>query len=117
MLLAACGEGAAPVAPTQGTPPGGEPRASLVSEQEFLARLDRTRGWKDCFEVIRDPALLPADGAHGVRDGDPVLCVDVSSFAAPGAAGPFQACYPTALLDHHEIVEHTMAGLELLACW
>ncbi|MCG3135827.1 MAG: hypothetical protein HMLKMBBP_03593 [Planctomycetes bacterium] len=121
VLPAACGQ-APSAAPNEPGPPAAAPDAprAPLTEAQFLAELDRSRGTKDCFDVIRDPAFLPADGPHGVRDDDRVLCFDAAPFAAsgaPGASGPLQACYPTALLDFHEIVEHTMAGLELLACW
>ncbi len=74
----------------------------------FNAEIDRTRGHRDVFTVIRDPKLLPADRATRMHDDEPVLGLDL---------GRVQIAYPTRLLDHHEIVEQTLEGLELLVCW
>lgn len=106
----ACGDGAPatpPVAPVERAAPD----AGLPSERAFLAQIDRTKGTKDCFSVIKDPAFLPADGsggAHGVTDGELVIGLDL---------GQTQVCFPTLYLDLHEIVEFRLDGLELLACW
>ncbi|MCE9636670.1 MAG: DUF3179 domain-containing protein [Planctomycetes bacterium] len=81
---------------------------ALPDETTFLAQIDRTRGVKDCFLPLRDPPFVPAADAIGVADGEMVLGLDL---------GTAQVCYPTLYLNWHEIVEHRMAGLELLACW
>lgn len=109
-LAPACGDAAPatpPVAPAQRPAPD----AGLPSERAFLAQIDRTKGTKDCFSVIKDPEFLPADGsrgAHGVTDGELVIGLDL---------GRTQVCFPTLYLDLHEIVEFRLEGLELLACW
>jgi hypothetical protein len=96
----------------------------LPDEARILAEIDRSRGVKDCFLPLVDPDFLPADGPHGVADDEYVLGLDLAAPGMPplrrdaGGASPATAvCYPTLLLNEHEIVEHRMAGLGLLACW
>lgn len=101
VALAACGE-APPPAPA---PP---PAAPLVAEPDFLRQIDRTRGTRDCFTVLRDPEFVRADAAPHMTDDESVIALDL---------GEVQVCYPVQYLNHHEIVEHALAGLELLACW
>lgn len=103
-LLFALGCGDAATAP--GTPPQGG--TDLPSEADFLAEVDRTMGFRDCFAVLRDPEFVAVDGAHRVRDDERVLGLDL---------GRSQVAYPTLYLNRHEIVEHTLAGVHLLACW
>lgn len=106
----ACGD-AAPTTPPPAPAERPAPDAGLPSERAFLAQIDRTKGTKDCFSVIKDPAFLPADGSrgpHGVTDGETVIGLDL---------GDAQVCFPTLYLDLHEIVEFRLEGLELLACW
>ena len=97
-----------------GGPEGPQPRerpprpGDLPDEQAFLAQIDRSRGTRDCFEVIRDPIFVGVDGAHGITDDEIVLGVDV---------GSARFAYPIQLLNFHEIVEHSVEGLDLLACW
>lgn len=95
----------APPGPAAPTPPA---RSALPDEATFLAQIDRTRGEKDCFLPLRDPPFVPAAEARGMADGEMVLGLDL---------GTAQVCYPILYLNWHEIVEHRMAGLELLACW
>lgn len=82
--------------------------ADLVPESRFLAEIDRTKGTRDCFDVLRDPAFVAADGAHGIADDELVLGLDL---------GTAQFAYPVRYLNAHEIVEHSAEGLDLLACW
>jgi len=103
LALAACGRPGAPRAVHR--LPGPD---DLPDEAAFLAEIDRSRGTRDGFEVIRDPRLVPAAADHGIADDERVLGLDL---------GAVQVAYPTRLLDFHEIVEHTVAGLDLLACW
>jgi hypothetical protein len=89
-----------------------------VAERRFLAEIDRTLGFRDCFLPIRDPEFVAADGAHALADAEVVVGVDLAAAGVAGAAG---FAYPTQFLNHHEIVEHTVptadGGLHLLACW
>ena len=98
VLAAACGD-AVPPAPSA---------PALPDERAFLAQLDKTRGSKDCFDVLVDPPFVAAAAAPRMRDDELVVGLDL---------GSDQVCYPVQYLDHHEIVEHRLAGLELLACW
>jgi len=79
----------------------------LPDEQAFLAEMDRSRGHRDVFSVIRDPEFVPASAA-GFQPGEIVLGLDL---------GDAQFAYPVNLLNHHEIVEHTSRGRDLLVCW
>lgn len=79
-----------------------------VSEQRFLEEVDRTRGFRDCFSVLRDPVFVAADGDHRLTSTEQVIGLDL---------GDVQFAYPARYLNHHEIVEHTAAGLDLLVCW
>jgi hypothetical protein len=109
--LTACERPAPPVATATPAATGSAPsaaRSELPDEAVFLAQVDRTRGTKDCFLPLRDPPFVPAAAATGMRDDELVLALDVGTDAV---------CYPTDYLNFHEIVEHRMAGLELLACW
>lgn len=81
---------------------------TLPPEADFLRQVDRTRGVKDCFTVLRDPEFVEAGSAPHMADGETVVALDL---------GEVQVCYPVQYLNHHEIVEHRLAGLELLACW
>ena len=102
LLLAACGPGVPePVyLPTEGDP--------LPEEAAFLAAVDRSRGFKDCFEVLRDPVLVPAAQAPRMRPEELVIGLDL---------GRVQVAYPVLYLNYHEIVEHELEGLSLLVCW
>jgi len=80
----------------------------MPDEQTFLDELDRTRGHRDSFELIRDPDFVGAGARHGVAPGEMVLGLDL---------GVAQVAYPINLLNHHENVEHTLAGIDLLVCW
>jgi hypothetical protein len=82
--------------------------ASLPPDADFLAQIDRTRGFRDCFTPIRDPRLVPAADAPRMRGDERVLGLDL---------GLVRIAYPVLYLDHHEIVEHTAAGQDLLVCW
>jgi hypothetical protein len=131
-LLAAAGAAACERTPTS-TPPAPAPGTArpettgdLPDEATFLRQVDRTRGTKDSFLPLRDPEFVPADAAPGMADDEIVLCLDLprnadgaDGRAPPNATGSPAAavCYPTRYLNFHEIVEHRMAGLELLACW
>lgn len=99
LALAACSR--APEAPAVPEPP-------LPDEAQFLAQVNKTRGEKDCFRVLRDPEFVPAAEAPGMTADEMVVGLDL---------GSAQVCYPIQYLNWHEIVEHRMAGLELLACW
>jgi hypothetical protein len=103
LLLSGCGvaEGPRPVH----RPPSAD---ELPPEQAFLDEIDRARGTRDCFEVIRDPLFVSADGPHGIAPGEIVVGVDL---------GTAQFAYPIQLLNFHEIVEHTVEGVPLLVCW
>ena len=79
----------------------------LPDEQAFLDAIDRTRGHRDIFSVIRDPEFVSAAAAD-LRPGEMVLGVDL---------GDARYAYPVNLLNHHEIVEHTSHGRDLLVCW
>jgi hypothetical protein len=81
---------------------------ALAPESEFLAQVDRSMGTRDCFTVIRDPEFLPVAQAPRMTGGEIVLGLDLASV---------QVAYPVNLLNLHEIVEHTLAGQELLVCW
>ncbi len=102
--LAACGVPVDPHAPVTG-PLGAAP---LPPEDEFLEEIDRTRGHRDVFLPLRDPEMVPADRAPRMLPDEIVLGLDL---------GDAQVAYPIQLLNGHEIVEHTVAGLHLLACW
>ena len=124
VALAGCGEDGrdAPRPPDPAIPaaPG---HAAQEEERRFLAEIDRSRGVRDCFLPLRDPAFVAVDGPHGLTDAEMVIGVDL---AAEGAAAQF--AYPTQYLDFHEIVEHEVpteltsgvgerGTLHLLACW
>lgn len=103
LAAAACG-GSGRTQPVLRRPGPGD----LPDEASFLAGIDRTRGVRDGFEVIRDPHFVAPDGPHGIAPDEIVLGVDV---------GSAQFAYPVQLLNFHEIVEHSVDGLDLLACW
>jgi hypothetical protein len=84
------------------------PEAPAATETEFLQQVDRSRGVKDMFLPLRAPEFVPAEGAPRMSDDEIVLGLDL--------AGE-QVAYPVLLLNAHEIVEHRLAGLDLLACW
>ncbi len=79
----------------------------LPDEEAFLAEMDRSRGHRDVFSVIRDPDFVRASSG-GLKPGEMVLGLDL---------GDAQFAYPINLLNHHEIVEHTSNGRDLLVCW
>ena len=79
----------------------------LPDEAAFLAEMDKSRGHRDVFSVIQDPGFVPAS-ASGLQPGEIVLGLDL---------GDAQFAYPVNLLNHHEIVEHTSNGRDLLVCW
>ncbi len=80
----------------------------LPSAADFRAQLNKSRGFRDCFSVIRDPEFVTADAAEGFAGAELVMGLDL---------GRVQVAYPVLLLNHHEIVEHTIEGIDLLACW
>ena len=82
--------------------------ADLPTEEAFLSEIDRSKGWRDCFTVIRDPTLVPASRAPRMKPDELVLGLDL---------GEVQAAYPINYLNHHEIVEQTLEGLDLLVVW
>jgi len=102
-IAVGCGE-AAPPEPTHRPPAEGE----MPGEETFLSELDKTRGRRDIFDVIRDPVFVTASAAHGLTPNEVVLGLDL---------GIAQVAYPINLLNHHENVEHTLAGIDLLVCW
>jgi hypothetical protein len=65
-------------------------------------------GYRDCFTPVRDPVLVPAAAARRMRDDERVLGLDLD-----GA----QIAYPIQFLNLVEIVEHVVAGREILVCW
>lgn len=91
-----------PLAAIPGDAPG------LPDVEQFLAEIDRSRGHRDMFQVLHDPELLRAAEAPGMAEFEEVLGLDL---------GVAQVAYPVNYLNHHEIVEHTVAGLDLLVCW
>lgn len=109
VLLAAAGCDAAPPAPVrvEPLPAIAADAPGLPPEDTFLAEIDKTRGTRDMFPVVRDPELVPAASA-GLASTEQVLGLDLGTVAV---------AYPVNLLNHHEIVEHTLAGLDLLVCW
>ena len=114
---ASCGDGSPSPPPARGPAiPGTSIHDPADDERRFLAQVDRSRGFRDCFLPIVDPEFVGADGAHGLADGELVVGVDL---APEGAAAQF--AYPTQYLDFHEIVEHSVprdaGALHLLACW
>jgi hypothetical protein len=100
LLVASCG-------PSGASPTTVDP-ATLPSEAEFLAAVDKTMGYRDIFKVLRDPVLVPAADAPRMRDDERVLGLDI---------GSVRVAYPIQLLNLVEIVEHSVAGRELLVCW
>ena len=102
VLLCACADG------------GPEPIAvpfsvdELPQEHAFLDQIDRTKGHRDCFPVIRDPALVPAGEAPRMSPDEMVIGLDL---------GAVQVAYPINLLNFHEIVEQELEGYDLLVCW
>jgi hypothetical protein len=80
----------------------------LPPEIRFLEQIDRTRGHRDVFTVLKDPALVAAGSAPRMADDEMVLGLDL---------GAVQVAYPLILMNHHEIVEQDLAGLALLVCW
>ncbi len=80
----------------------------LPAEISFLAQVDRTMGRRGMFPVLRDPPLKHALEVSDMAHDEPVLGLDL---------GRVQVAYPLNLLNHHEIVEHDLEGLHLLACW
>lgn len=102
--LCACGPAAAPPVP-EAVPVSPD---ELPPEMRFLEEVDRTRGYRDVFETLRNPPLVPHADAPRMSDDELVLGLDL---------GAVQVAYPVYYLNHHEIVEQTLAGLELLVCW
>lgn len=103
---AACGAERGPTSADAPSPPAED--APLLPEPVFLRQVDRTRGTRDCFAVLRGPEFVGAAGGHGLEPQERVVGVDL---------GRTQFAYPVQLLNHHEIVEHEAEGLHLLACW
>jgi len=104
-LVTACG----PPPPTVTKPTARPPLpGELPDEQTFLAEVVRDRGVRDMFLPIVDPELVGVDDDHGIGPGEMVVAVDL---------GSARVCYPTHLLNEHEIVEHTLDGIALLATW
>lgn len=116
VTLVACGDAAPPPVPAPTEPPAANAPDDAEAERRFLAEIDRSRGVRDCFLPIRDPAFVGADGPHGLADGEFVVGTDLT---VAGAAVQF--AYPVQYLNFHEIVEHTVESgtgpLHLLACW
>ena len=77
-------------------------------EQAFLAEIDRSVGYRDCFTVLRDPVLVAGADARHLNDEEMVIGLDL---------GRVQMAYPVNYLNAHEIVEQTLEGLDLLVCW
>ena len=103
LCIVACG-GPETTVPVARPPAPGE----MPDEATFLAELDRSRGHRDSFDVIRDPEFVSADAPHGLVSDEMVLGLDL---------GTAQVAYPINLLNFHENVEHTLAGIDLLVCW
>jgi len=82
--------------------------ATLPSETQFLAQVDKTMGYRDWFKPVRDPVLVRAVDAKRMRDDERVLGLDLD-----GA----RIAYPIQFLNLVEIVEHVVAGREILVCW
>lgn len=76
-------------------------------EETFLSEIDRTMGYRDIFTGIADPEFVTATTAN-LLPGEMVLGLDL---------GDARFAYPVNLLNHHEIVEHTVDGRDLLVCW
>lgn len=108
VVCAACD--APPPAPTRVEPLPAIPNDApgLPEVERFLTEIDRSRGHRDMFQVLHDPELLRAADAPGMAEFEEVLGLDL---------GVAQVAYPVNYLNHHEIVEHTVAGLDLLVCW
>jgi hypothetical protein len=104
LLLAACRPGADGGTTSVAYPPDPE----MPAESAFLADVDRSMGFRDCFQVVRDGQFVPADRAPRMRPEERVLGLDL---------GDVQIAYPINLLNHVEIVEHAHAGRDLLVCW
>lgn len=109
LLVAACGDASRPSAAPVDAEPGGVASApALPSEDVFLRQIDRTRGSRDDFQVLREPEFVPAAAAPRMDPEELVLGLDL---------GEVEVAYPVNYLNFHEIVEHELAGLHLLACW
>jgi len=101
LLLAACGRGAT----------GDDTRvdpATLPTEAQFLAQVDKSMGYRDCFTPVRGPVLVPAADAKRMRDDERVLGLDLDGV---------RIAYPVQFLNLVEIVEHVVAGRDVLVCW
>jgi hypothetical protein len=82
--------------------------AKLPSERTFLAEVNRTMGFRDIYKVLRNPPVVPAADAPRMTDDERVLGLDVDGV---------RVAYPIQLLNLVEIVEHSVAGREVLVCW
>lgn len=102
--LCTCGRAPAPPLP-QAVPASAD---ELPPEMRFLDEIDRSRGHRDVFTTLHDPELVPHARAPRMSGDELVLGLDLRSV---------QVAYPVRYLNHHEIVEQTLAGLELLVCW
>lgn len=63
---------------------------------------------RDCIPSIDNPKYLSVDAANHVADGDIVIALSWK--------GQMRA-YPARILDHHEIVNDTIAGTPLAITW
>ena len=63
---------------------------------------------RDCFNSIDSPNFVPAADADHVGDEDVVIAISWQ--------GEFRA-YPARILDHHEIVNDTIAGTPIAITW
>ena len=101
LVAGACG-------PTSGATEYPVDAEALPAETQFLAGIDRTMGTRDCFTVLRDGHFVLAGDARRMQPGERVLGLEIG-----GAA----VAYPLQYLNFVEIVEHTVAGEDLLVCW
>jgi hypothetical protein len=73
-----------------------------------LADLHQGCPARDCIPSIDDPQYLPVDEATEVADDELVVTLSYN--------GEYRA-YPSRILDHHEIVNDTVAGDPLAVTW
>ena len=87
----------------------GSPAADLPVASSVLEQIDRSRGYRDMFQVIDHPTYLtPEQAADQMSDDEVVLGIKV---------GDEVRAYSINQLNAHELVQDEIGGLPLLVTW
>lgn len=83
--------------------------ATNDAERVVAARIDTTRGFRDCFRVIDPPVFQSPDEAGPAMDDEEIVLGIARS-------GDVRA-YPVNLLNDHEMVRDEIDGFAILVTW